>query len=183
MGNITYTFNRGRIEFVTTVDIPNEHNIEDIIKSLNDLFTISLLGDKIEAVHKKPIATVANSHDKLHTHPFMESLRNIDSDHVIVDRKDLEEAKKRLAKYEQDELLRGVEPLNRFCIAPELFQTLIAVLGFYGNINNYGTRFHVEKFAAINGDNESLRIRAPYTELGKDKGEAARNILKKLTNK
>jgi hypothetical protein len=191
MGQCIYKFNRGLIEFVTTFHISDEQNVENVAKSLNALIVILGLKNKLEVVNKKNVNDSDYPHrdmytsslEKLHTHPKMEYEKKIDPTHVIVDKQDLEEAKQKLAKYEQDEMLRGPEPWNRICIAPDTFEKLIDVLKFYGDKIYYGANLRAELNTAILGDNDSIRVYAIDTALGKDKGEQARSILKELTNK
>ena len=58
------------------------------------------------------------AHEFLHNHPMMEKVFNIDQDHVVVDRKDWEEAKRRCSKAELlsiEEYTLGMEHNKTVC--------------------------------------------------------------------
>jgi hypothetical protein len=186
MGKITYEYVRNNTSYVTTFEVPDVQDATNVAESLNKLINILGLRNELATVkiNKNQNPWHLPAFGKLHTHPRMEQYCKLLENHVIVDKADLEEAKKKLTKYERDEILRGPEPLDRMCVRQETFEKLIAILEFYGNEKLYNRNLVSETLDAKQGDSQVVQVRAEFSAaLMKDTGEAARKILQEITNK
>jgi len=146
-------------------------DVKDIIRMVFDVIGFS------ENINIDVIEPDVHIFEKLHTHPKLEAEKQIDPEHVIVDKEAFLEAKILLDRPQ------STLPLDTCFIKGSTFEKLIRVLEFYGTEVYYGAKLRAERLEAKAGDNDTYTITATNTALGKDKGEAARSLLKELTNK
>ena len=185
MAGLHYKFAKDEVEHFFNISIPDVQNAQNFIETVKKLAHLLGLENQIKISERFDAADANIFGDEigiighLHTHPKMEAALGVNSSHVIVDKEDQIKARKEHVTLENMKERIPQFHYDNYIILNKTFEKLV------GNLDMYSRDLQVEMSPGKQGDSMAVIVTSPLLSpiLDEDKGAAARQILKEITNK